>query len=518
MNRFTHSLWQRAIAGGVGVALFGSGMIVHAQEAVPVALPKIPAAQLQQWLADLDSDSFEVREAAAEKLAQAGPAAVDVLSSGIVSESAEVAWRSGASLERIALGGDEKTLARITNILDGLSTKGRPGLKTMAAEMHVRQKHFKHDRAVASLKQNGAVFASDGMELGGGPAFFGGPLAVGGPVMIEAIADEVIEVADDVPAEPVPAKPEGIFGLIGRVLEGALKVAEEPPVPRVEIRRAAPEFIPDAPPALAPPALLPVEEKISEPVREEKSAIEGKPAEEKLDEPAKILEEFKELAEPAKEAAPAEAQALAPPPLLEEPIEVVEGAAVPIAVDFGAVGIIDADLEEVETVATLVVGKQWRGGDEGLKVLKDVPEIYSITISGAKISDASLPYMAELPNLSNLMIHDVGVTRQGLRKLREQKPDLQIQARGEAMMGVNADVGTSPLVLTSIFPDSGAFQAGIREGDVVLSVDGNPIKDFADLTISIYGCKAGEKVRVEYERNGAKKTTEVTLKKRPDGQ
>jgi S1-C subfamily serine protease len=126
--------------------------------------------------------------------------------------------------------------------------------------------------------------------------------------------------------------------------------------------------------------------------------------------------------------------------------------------------------------------------------------------------------MAELPNLANLMIRDTGVTRDGLRKLREQKPDMQVQARGEAMLGVNADIGTSPLVLTSIFHDSGASQAGMREGDTVLSVDGNPVKDFADLTIAIYGCKTGEKVRVEYERNGAKKTAVVTLKKRPDDQ
>ena len=104
------------------------------------------------------------------------------------------------------------------------------------------------------------------------------------------------------------------------------------------------------------------------------------------------------------------------------------------------------------------------------------------------------------------------------RKLRERRPGLQVQARGEAMMGVNADIGTSPLVLTSIFPDSGAYQAGLREGDVIKSVDSSAIKDFADLTISIYGLKAGEKVRVAYERNGAKKTAEVTLKKRGDDQ
>lgn len=490
MNRFTHWLWQRAVVSGLGAAVIGSGVTAWGQERVPA---KPSPTQLQAWLAELDSDSYDVREAAAAKLFQAGPAAVDVLAGGIMSESAEIAWRSGSSLEQIALGGDEKTLARITNILDSLSIKGKPGLKTMAAEMHLRQKHFRHDRAVVSLKQNGAIFADEGMELGGGPVFLGAPIAFGGPIVIEAIADEAIEVADAVPAEPPPAKGEGgIFGLIGRALEGALKPVEEPPVPKIEIRAIDPDLVPPPAPEVA-----------TEP------ALEEKPAEVKPGEPVEVLEEFKELAEPIQGDEPDEVQILAPPPALVEAV----------GVDFiGGVGIIDADMEEVETAASLVLGMQWRGGDNGLKVLKDVPEIYSITLNGAKISDASLQYMAELPNLSSLMLRDTKVTRQGLRKLREQKPDMQIQARGEAMLGVNADIGSTPLALTSIFPNSGAYQAGIREGDIVLSVDGAPIKDFADLTIAVYECKAGDKIRVEYERGGKKKSTVVTLQKRPDDQ
>lgn len=508
MNRFTHSLWQRAVASGIGLALVSSGVTVWGQERVP---EKPSPTQLQAWLAELDSDSYEVREAAAAKLAQAGPAAVDVLASGIVSESAEIAWRSGASLEQIALGSDEKTLARITNILDNLSIKGKPGLKSMAAEMHLRQKHFRHDRAVASLKQNGAVFAGDDMEFGGGPAFFGGPVAIGAPIFVEeVVAEEIVEEAVPVPADAAPAKPAGIFDLLGRALEGALKPlevpaedpAEAPAIPKIEIR--------DADPALVPP----VEEKASEPAEDDKPAeekpAEEKPAAEKPAEPAEVLEEFKEVSE-AIEGVPA-AQVLAPPPALMEEADIV-------ALDFiGGVGIIDADMEEVETAASLVLGKRWRGGDDGLKVLKDIPEIYSITLNGAKISDASLKYMAELPNLSSLAIRDTKVTRQGLRKLREQNPDMQIQARGQAMLGVNADIGSTPLVLTSIFPNSGASQAGIFEGDIILSVDGAPIKDFSDLTIAVYECKAGDKIRVEYERGGKKKSTVVTLQKRPDDQ
>ena len=501
MNRFTH-LRRRALASGIYFALVGAGLMASAQE--PAIATKPSTEQLQQWLAELDSDSFDVREAAAEKLAQAGPAAVDVLASGVVSESAEIAWRSGASLERIALGGDEKTLARVTSVLDNLSVKGKPGLRTMAAELHNRQKHFRHDRAIASLKKNGAVFASDGMELGGGAVFMGGAVAMPVPIMVEDAG--AIEIA----AEPEPAPADGIFGLLGRIFEAVKGTEVAPPLEALPPRL----IVPAAPPAL--PAEAPKVEPVAEPpALEEKPAVEDKPADEKLEQ---ALEEFKELAEPIKEAVPADAQVLAPPPALVEDVEIVAGGdiAMPIALDFIGGGIVGFDEEGIETSASLMLGKQWRGGDDGLKVLKDVPEIWNISLDGAKITDAALQCMGELPNLSNLQVRNTAVTRQGLRKLRDQKPELQVQARGEAMMGVNADVGNSPLVLTSIFPDSGAYQAGLRQGDTIHSVDGLDIKDFADLTISIYGRKAGEKVSVLYERDGAKKTAEVTLKKRPD--
>jgi hypothetical protein len=515
MNRFTHRLCPRAFATGVCFILAGAGL-VSAEEPTPSAVATKPSAeQLQQWLAELDSDSFDVREAAAEKLAQAGPAAVDVLASGVVSESAEIAWRSGASLERIALGGDEKTLARVSSVLDSLSVKGKPGLRTMAAELHSRQKHFRHDRAVASLKKHGAVFASDGMELGGGAVFMGGAIAMPVPIMVEDAG--AIEIA----AEPEPAPADGIFGLLGRIFEAVKGPEAAAPIEAVPPRLIIPAA-PPAPPVAAPKAEPAPTEPVTEPpALEENPAVEGKLTDERrADQPApekleQTLEEFKELAEPIKDGATADAQVLAPPPALGEDIGAGD-IAMPIALDFIGGGIIGFDEEEIETSASLMLGKQWHGGDDALKVLKDVPEIWSISLSGANVTDAALQYMAELPNLSNLQVRDTAVTRQGLRKLREQKPELQVQARGEAMMGVNADVGASPLVLTSIFPGSGAYQAGLREGDVIHSVDGLGIKDFADLTISIYGRKADEKVRVEYERDGAKKTVDVTLKKRAD--
>jgi hypothetical protein len=513
MDRYAQRLWQLARLGAGCLAWFATGLAAFAQDSPS---PKASSAELTKWLADLDSESFEVREAAAERLAAAGPAAIDVLAGGVVSDSAEIAWRSGAALERIAVSGDEATLARVAGILDGLSAKGKPGLRSMAGEMHVRQKRFRHDRAVASLKKNGAVFAADGVQLGGGPIFMGGAMAIAvdaapfdGPVIVE----DVIEAAP----EPAPAA-DGIFGLLGRLLEGAVKIPRDPP-PRIELEEVTP--VVPAEPVLEvkdipapPPVDVPGEQ----------------PREEKIAEPAETLEEFQELSKPPLPEEPiehpAEDQFVAPPPALPEPAEILEGDVAvgeiglpAMGFDFIGGGIVDFDGEvESESSASLVLGTQWRGGDEGLKVLKDVPEIWSISVSGAKITDASLPYIAELPHLANLQVRDANLTREGLQKLRKQKPELQIQARGEGMLGVNADVGVSPLTLTSVFPDAGAYQAGLREGDVILSVDGVSTLEFSDLTISIYGRKAGDKVRLEYEREGAKKTVEVTLKKRRDDQ
>jgi len=200
------------------------------------------------------------------------------------------------------------------------------------------------------------------------------------------------------------------------------------------------------------------------------------------------------------------------------PVVVDDAIAAPImAMDFFGGGIIDVGEEETEAVS-LVLGKQWRGGDEGLKVLKDLPEIWSIALDNAKITEKSLPYLAELPNLNSLSVHNTNLSRESLRKLREQKPELEIQARGEAMLGVNGDIGVSPMVLTAVFPDSGAYRAGLRAGDVIRTVDGSGTKDFTDLTISVYGRKPGEKIRVEYERAGTKNSTEVTLTQRANNQ
>lgn len=72
--------------------------------------------------------------------------------------------------------------------------------------------------------------------------------------------------------------------------------------------------------------------------------------------------------------------------------------------------------------------------------------------------------------------------------------------------------GGNGILVTSIQEKSGAEDAGLKEGDIINSVDNIPITDFADLSLTIGSKRPGDKVVVSYIRNGKEYNTTVTLK------
>lgn len=68
------------------------------------------------------------------------------------------------------------------------------------------------------------------------------------------------------------------------------------------------------------------------------------------------------------------------------------------------------------------------------------------------------------------------------------------------------------LVVLNVVPDSNAARAGIKQGDLLLALDGEPLKEGFDL---IYGMKqkqVGDKALLKLERNGEPMTVQVDLK------
>jgi serine protease Do len=65
-------------------------------------------------------------------------------------------------------------------------------------------------------------------------------------------------------------------------------------------------------------------------------------------------------------------------------------------------------------------------------------------------------------------------------------------------------------------PDSPGSKAGLQRGDIILSVDGQPVSDERDLRLRIAAMSPGQTVKLEIVRNGQKQTVSVTLAEFPD--
>ncbi|MBB4760082.1 trypsin-like peptidase domain-containing protein [Amorphoplanes digitatis] len=66
-------------------------------------------------------------------------------------------------------------------------------------------------------------------------------------------------------------------------------------------------------------------------------------------------------------------------------------------------------------------------------------------------------------------------------------------------------------LVKEVSPDSGAAKAGIEQGDVIHSVNGKAVNDSDDLVGIIQGAKVGDKVTIDFTRNGQRQTVNAVL-------
>jgi putative serine protease PepD len=86
-----------------------------------------------------------------------------------------------------------------------------------------------------------------------------------------------------------------------------------------------------------------------------------------------------------------------------------------------------------------------------------------------------------------------------------------------AYMGVRlgdaseTDEGGTGAVVVDVEADGPAAEAGLKEGDRLVSIDGDDVRDATSVTAAIRSHDPGDKVTIVVERDGDEKTLEVTL-------
>lgn len=491
--------------------------------------PRATAAQVREWMSQLDHDDFAVRETAAVRLSRAGALAIRPLAEGILSPSPEVAWRSSETLERMAMEGDEATMDQVVSVLGTLAQRGKPGLALFASQMRERQRAFRHARASAELRRlggqvAGGAYQAEAADLGGG---FGFAVAEEDFIIEDAPAIEIVEMeVDEAPIRFGGEEPAWI-----EVLK-ALKLVEGEPAPRwidaEEIEEVELEGEEEAAPAVADrvaAALLPG--RVGGALRRALGLPVAKPAAEIADEEMADVDSgvAKDFRLPTLEEAVEALEA----PMADDAVDVVEAevADMEVAEPAAAIGFAMVDplffggmigVDGSGSPGYLSLGRQWRGGDAGLKHLKDLSGISSLQIEHAPLSDAALPHIAKLASLKHLQVRGGKFSREALQAFHRQRPEVSVMAMGEGMMGVTSAFNAESCVLDSVFPESAAHVAGLQAGDKVTAIAGDPIKDFSDLTIAVSTRKPGDAFKVVFERDGKQHEVELTLKARGPGQ
>ncbi len=154
-----------------------------------------------------------------------------------------------------------------------------------------------------------------------------------------------------------------------------------------------------------------------------------------------------------------------------------------------------------------------------------------VTVTLAKSKDGTLVKMAHtLPagedykKMAEGYQHEWTVSLENLASVLETGLDKRIYDR--PMLGINIgdftpeqakELGvpvTTGLRLDSVVEGFGAYAAGLRRNDVLISLGGAPITDFESLVVSLRGKKGGDKVEVVFYRGPEKRTVTMELSRR----
>jgi hypothetical protein len=117
--------------------------------------------QIRCWIRQLGSNDFAICTEASRKLGDAGDAAIESLLVSASKADAEVAWRATGVLEQIAVHGNEKTLRRVTEGLEALTRRGKPGIDGIVGQLQARQARLQRERAVVAIRSLGGRFEGE---------------------------------------------------------------------------------------------------------------------------------------------------------------------------------------------------------------------------------------------------------------------------------------------------------------------------------------------------------------------
>lgn len=186
---------------------------------------------------------------------------------------------------------------------------------------------------------------------------------------------------------------------------------------------------------------------------------------------------------------------------------IVSGLERAIPVDINQDGAIDWQAEVLQTDAAINPGNS---GGALINISGQVIGINSMKIAQSSVEGIglSIPIKSAEPIISDL--EEFGEVKRPYMGIQLQSVNEVSAYHQKETLKLPEDV-TSGVVIMTVDPNSPAEQAGLEDLDVIVEMDGDPIKDVIDLRKHLYNKKkVGDQLKIKFYRAG--KLQETTMK------
>jgi hypothetical protein len=159
----------------------------------------------------------------------------------------------------------------------------------------------------------------------------------------------------------------------------------------------------------------------------------------------------------------------------------------------------------------VTLGEKWRGDAADLQAIAQLRRQRYFCLEGKAVDDEVAKLFETSPKLALVQFLNTSVTPQAIDALKARNREAIIYVRGQALLGVQAENHAAGALVSGVKPGTAAANAGIVEGDVIVSLGGHTVPDFDRLTARIAQHQPGETVEVDVIRGNERKKISVTL-------
>lgn len=154
--------------------------------------------------------------------------------------------------------------------------------------------------------------------------------------------------------------------------------------------------------------------------------------------------------------------------------------------------------------------EEWKGTSDDLMQLAKLRQVAELKVASQQVDDKLAKCLAEIDGLQVLELIQTKATLEVVDELKQSHPELRVRIKNRAALGIELSDSGAPIV-SRVFPDSPAQKAGFQAEDIILSLGGQMVASFDELTSHIAQHNPGETVAITVLRHGKEVELKATL-------